>query len=114
MAAPSEKAWRKADGSVVIRVRLTPKSSSEAICGQLATAEGPALAARVRAAPEGGKANAALEAVVAKWLGVPRTAVSLAAGAKGRIKSVRVSGPPDAIEQRIAAGLRALDGSRNG
>lgn len=49
----------------------------------------------MRAKPEDGAANAAVEAVVAKALGVPKSAVRVVTGAKTRIKGLQVDGPPD-------------------
>jgi hypothetical protein len=84
-----------------VRVRLTPKSSVDAIEGLAETADGPALRARVRAAPSGGEANAAIERLVADWLGVPKSAVGVAAGGKSRVKSLKVTGTPAEIETRL-------------
>ena len=50
------------------------------------------MKARVRAIPENGEANAALERLVAGWLGVGKSAVAVTAGGKSRIKTVTVSG----------------------
>lgn len=85
--------WRTVAGGLMVRVRLTPKSSSDAVEGLCDTADGPALKARVRAIPADGKANEALVRLMADVLGVARTRVSLASGATSRIKSVVVAGP---------------------
>jgi uncharacterized protein YggU (UPF0235/DUF167 family) len=62
----------EADG-IRLRVRLTPKGGRDALEGVEAIADGRSiLKARVRAAPEKGAANAALEALVAKACGVPK------------------------------------------
>lgn len=97
--------WRPARDGVVLRVRLTPKSSKDAVEGVMATAEGPAVQARVRAVPEKGEANAALERLVADWLGVPRGTVSVDAGAKSRVKSVHITGDAARLAGAIAARL---------
>lgn len=95
--------WRSAPGCVIVRVRLTPKSSVDAVGGITTTAEGAALAVRVRAVPSEGEANSALERVVAAWLGIPRSKVTLAAGGKSRVKSLAVAGEPAEIIKRLAA-----------
>ncbi|MGI9403680.1 MAG: DUF167 domain-containing protein [Hyphomicrobium sp.] len=106
MAAASEQPWRTGNGCVIVRVRLTPKSSLEAIGGiTTPTAEGPAFSAHVRAVPAEGEANAALEKLVAKWLDVPKSAVRVTQGAKSRVKSLTVSGETDCLEQRLSAKL---------
>jgi uncharacterized protein YggU (UPF0235/DUF167 family) len=50
------------------------------------------LALRVTAPPEGGKANAAVCMLVATAAGVPKSAVSVARGARGRTKLIRIDG----------------------
>lgn len=108
MAEPGDKPWRVADGVLHLRVRATPKASSDTIDRVQTTAIGPALGARVRAAPEDGRANAALEVLVARWLGLPRTKVSVSAGAKSRIKTLAVAGDPLFLEPLVALKLHNL------
>ena len=100
--------WRLVPGCVIVRVRLTPKSSVDAVGGIASTAEGPALKVRVRAPPSEGEANDALERVVATWLGIPRSRVGLAGGGKSRVKTLRIDGVPTAIEHRLRALLGAV------
>ena len=102
--------WRLADGCVIVRFRLTPKSSREAIDGIEATADGPAFKARVRAVPEEGAANAALEKLAATWRGVPKSTGCLASGGKSRVKTLTVEGDPDVLAERLAAHFAALTG----
>jgi uncharacterized protein len=81
-----------ADG-VAIRVRLTPSGGADRIEGVETDSAGRRhLKARVRAVPEDGRANAALEVLIAKALGVPKSRVQVARGATARIKSVEASG----------------------
>jgi uncharacterized protein len=83
-----------------IRVRLTPRGGRDALEGVDTLADGRAvLRARVRAAPEKGLVNAALESLLAKSLRVPKSTVSVVAGGTGRVKVVAVSGRfPDLAE----------------
>jgi len=97
--------WRAGAGCVIVRVRVTPKSSLEAVEGVGVTAEGAAFLARVRSAPADGEANAALERLVARWLDVPKSAVRLTHGAKSRVKSLTISGDLGCLEQRLKAKL---------
>ena len=97
--------WRASKECVIVRIRLTPKSSLEAIDGVTTTAEGPAFTARVRAVPAEGEANAALERLVAKWLDVPKSAVRVTQGAKSRVKSLTVGGKADYLERQLSAKL---------
>lgn len=109
MSAPGpDLPWRHADACVIVRFRLTPKSSKDSIDGLQATAEGPAFKARVRAVPEDGAANAALERLAAAWLDVPTSTVCLVAGGKSRVKSLAINGDVQAIEGRLQARLDAL------
>ena len=61
---------------------------------------------RVTVAPEGGKANAAVCRVVAKALGVPKTAVKVVRGESARDKMLEVAGDDEAI----ATALRRVTG----
>lgn len=84
-------------------VRLTPRSSADALEGLAQAADGSAhLKARVRAVPEKGAANAALERLLAKALGVPASSVAVVAGGTARLKTVRVAGDP--VSLAAAAG----------
>ncbi|MFA5957298.1 DUF167 family protein [Hyphomicrobium sp.] len=95
---PAERAWRHEAACVIARFRLTPKSTKEAVDGLVETPDGPAFQARVRAIPEDGAANRALEELVARWLGLAKHSVSLAKGGKSRLKSLRISGDPGALD----------------
>jgi uncharacterized protein (TIGR00251 family) len=95
-------ATAKPDG-VVLHVRLTPKSSAARIAGAEDHGGKPVLKAYVTAPPEDGKANAALMALVADWLGVPKSTVSMAAGQKSRLKFVSVRGDAKTLLEKIAA-----------
>ncbi|WP_245415867.1 MULTISPECIES: DUF167 family protein [Mesorhizobium] len=89
---------------VELTVRLTPRSSSNKVEGLIASADGAQhLSARVRAVPEKGKANTALEELVAEWLGVPKRTVSIVSGSTSRLKTVMVNGDPRDLSARIAA-----------
>lgn len=88
----------RGDG-VDLFVRLTPKSSSDALEGLAEAADGSVhLKARVRAVPEKGAANAALEKLLAKALGRP---VSIVAGGTSRLKTVRIAGDPASLTAAI-------------
>jgi uncharacterized protein YggU (UPF0235/DUF167 family) len=89
-------------GGLRVRVRLTPRGGRDALEGIEILADGRAvMKARVRAAPEKGAANAALEKLIAKLCGVPKSAVTVVAGATGRLKTVHVAGEPDRIAARL-------------
>lgn len=104
----AERPWRHGDACVIVRVRLTPKSSKDTIDGVETTADGPALRVRVRAVPAEGHANAAVAKLLADWLGVPKTCVALVGGGKSRVKSLCVAGDPAFIEARLLARLDSV------
>jgi uncharacterized protein YggU (UPF0235/DUF167 family) len=89
-------------------VRATPKSARDGVDGLTETPQGPALAVRVRAAPDKGEANRAVERAVAEWLGVAKGSVSVSAGGKARVKTVEVAGDPARLAALIATRLREL------
>ena len=93
---------------LVLAVRLTPKSARDAVDGLGTLSDGRLVVlARVRAVPEKGAANAALEALLAKALGVGKSLVSVEGGATARLKQVRVSGDAADIAERVRALLGA-------
>jgi hypothetical protein len=96
---------------IAIRVRLTPRSQRDSIDGLEETAEGTALKARVRAVPESGAANAALERLLAGWLGVPKSSVEVIAGGKSRLKTIAVSGNSEELQRQLNAKLAGISGT---
>ncbi|MBL8703951.1 MAG: DUF167 domain-containing protein [Rhodospirillales bacterium] len=89
-------------GGLRLAVRLTPKSSADRLLGIVTDDAGrPALKVAVTAAPEAGKANAALEKLLAKALGLPRTTVSVVSGHTNRSKLVHLAGDPPDLLARI-------------
>jgi|TARA_Y100001001_G_scaffold148797_2_gene158041 hypothetical protein len=72
-------------------VRVQPRASRAGFDGARAGTDGRIrLAARVRAAPDKGAANTELCALTAKTLGVPKSTVSVIAGATQREKTLLV------------------------
>ncbi|HRK19563.1 MAG TPA: DUF167 family protein [Hyphomicrobiaceae bacterium] len=100
--------WRQGDGCVIVRVRVTPKSSKTKVDGVGETADGPAVLARVASVPENGAANAALEELIARWLDLPRRSATVVAGHRSRLKSVAIAGEEVAIQARLAAAIGAF------
>jgi uncharacterized protein len=88
--------------AVSFQVRLTPKGGRDALEGWAPGADGTQhLKARVRAVPEDGKANAALLALLADRLAVPKSSLRLAAGATGRLKRVEIAGDVQLLAARL-------------
>ena len=129
---PYRRAGRSSqDAHLLLTLRLTPKAVKDVIDGvdvsQLsagaragssadgkngggtASAKTATLTARVRAVPEKGKANAALEKLVAKWLGLAKSSVSVTAGGKSRLKTLRLDGDPDELAAKLDEAIARLD-----
>jgi uncharacterized protein YggU (UPF0235/DUF167 family) len=82
-------------------VRLTPAGGADRIDGAARDGDGRLyLKVRVRAAPEDGKANAALEGLIAKALGVAKSKICVARGCTARMKTLEIDG---VSEEKIAA-----------
>jgi hypothetical protein len=95
-----------AAGGIRVRVKLAPKASRDAVGGVMIDADGGAFVkASVTAAPEGGKANAALIALLAKAWRLPKSAISVVAGAASRRKTLLIAGDPAALIPRLAQAL---------
>jgi uncharacterized protein YggU (UPF0235/DUF167 family) len=96
--------WRPVAGGLEVRVRVTPRGGRDGIDGVEALADGRAvLNVRVRSAPQDGAANEAARRLLAKALGVPASAVNLAGGATGRVKTFRIAGDDAACAAALAA-----------
>jgi uncharacterized protein YggU (UPF0235/DUF167 family) len=98
-------AWRALPTGIALRVRATPRSSTNAVRGVVdLPGEGSAVSVATTAPPADGAANKAITAVIAKALGVSKGSVRVVAGATARLKRVEVDG--DAAE--LAAKLEDL------
>ena len=96
--------WRATADGIIVVCRLTPKGGRDALEGVSTLGDGArVILARVRAAPEDGRANKALCGLLASALGVAPSRVGLAAGAKSRIKQVAISGDAATLIARLTA-----------
>lgn len=74
-----------------LTVRVTPNAAADRIEGAQTDAVGRRfLQVRVRAVPEGGRANKAVEKLLAKSLGLAKSRVRVVTGATARIKGVDI------------------------
>lgn len=85
-----------------IRIKAVPGASRDAVAGML----GERVKIRVSAPPEGGKANRAIEAVIARALGIKPSQVSIVAGMTNPEKTVRVSGVEPVMVEAWVESLR--------
>lgn len=87
---------------------MIPKADRDAVFGFEDTPDGPVIKARVRAIPEKGKANTALIKLISKWLDHPKSDIELHSGSKSRIKTLKLSGNQDELENKLSTALQAL------
>ena len=84
-----------------LALKVTPGAPGDAVFGWL----GDTLKLRVSAAPERGKANAAVERFLAQTLGIPVTDVRIVAGASSPRKIVEIEGLSEAeVCRRLGKG----------
>jgi uncharacterized protein (TIGR00251 family) len=82
-------------------IKVVPGSSRNGIAGWL----GETLRVRVTAPAEDGRANAAVEATLARALGLPRGAAKIVAGGRSPWKTVEIEGVSDAeVRRRLDQG----------
>jgi len=82
----------------LLELKVSPKASRNAITGFM----GEALKLAVTAAPERGKANAAVEELLAQALALPLSAVKVVGGHTSKTKRIEVAGLSDAaLRQRL-------------
>ena len=87
MALPSDRRPYR------LTVRVTPKGGRDSVDGWTTDEAGrPVLKLRVSAPAREGAANDAVVALIARSLGLPRSAVRVAAGATARVKRLEIDG----------------------
>jgi uncharacterized protein YggU (UPF0235/DUF167 family) len=97
-------AWSVTPAGLRLHLRVTPNAGADRIEGVETRDDGSAvLRLRVAAVPDKGRANASAIALLAKALGVPKTAITLTAGETARLKTVVISGEAEALAARLDA-----------
>lgn len=88
----------------MVFLRVTPNAGRDSIDG-VETRDDASIVLRVRVAavPDKGKANAAVIALLAKTLRLPKSAMTLVSGDISRHKTILVSGVGADIAQALAA-----------
>jgi uncharacterized protein YggU (UPF0235/DUF167 family) len=90
-------------------IRLRPGASRTAILGRSILADGAEIViAAVSPPPEGGKANAALIALLAKLWRRPKTSLTIIVGATARNKVLHIAGPPETLMTELRCWLDEL------
>jgi len=87
-------------GGTRLRLRVKPGARTTAIVG----AHGGALKLAVAAAPEKGKANRAVVALLAEALGLPSSAVTITAGETSQDKVAEIALEPAAVRAILTTG----------
>jgi hypothetical protein len=78
-----------------LEVKVTPRASRDEIVGM----RDGLLAVRVTAPPVDDAANRALIKLIAKRVGVPRSRVRIARGARGRRKRIEIDASPELLKR---------------
>ena len=97
---------RQTDEGLFLSVRVQPKASKDRILGEHAGA----LKVSVTAAPEKGKANAAVISLLSEKLGVPKSSIEIVRGETSRLKTVRIRG---VAKETVSALLSGVSNSRS-
>ena len=85
-----------------IRIRVNPGASRTVVGGLWQGPDGERrLVVRVSAPPDKGKANKAVTAAVAKAFGLPKSAVSITAGEKDRLKTLQLETDAASVTARL-------------
>jgi uncharacterized protein (TIGR00251 family) len=104
----SETPWRYSTQGISVALRVTPRGGRDDIDGVETLANGRSVVkVRVRAIAEGGEANRAVTALLAKALGVPRARVRLLSGMTSRLKQIAVDGDPKKLGEALRAATTA-------
>ena len=97
--------WRISTTGISIALRVTPRGGRDGVDGIEQLSDGRSvLKLRVRAVADGGEANRAVLALLAKSLRVPKASVSLLSGATSRLKQVAIAGD----SARLVEALREI------
>jgi len=94
---------RRREENLILDLHVLPGAGREEVVGM----HGQRIKVRLRAAPVGGRANAALARFMAREFGVPCAQVMVLAGAHSRSKRLCIRGP-----QREPAWLARVDMDR--
>lgn len=102
--ADGPKPYRLTAEGLLLAVRVTPNAGVDRIEGIERRDDGRVvIRLRVAAVPDKGKANAAVIALLAARLDVPKSAISVVAGETARLKTVALAGDPGVLARRIDA-----------
>jgi uncharacterized protein YggU (UPF0235/DUF167 family) len=85
-----------------VHVRVTPRARAARIGGQREDGEGAMrLEVAVTEAPDAGRANAAVLALLAHEWRLPKSALAVVYGAAGRRKTISIAGDPSTLMAKL-------------
>jgi uncharacterized protein YggU (UPF0235/DUF167 family) len=94
--------FAEAPRGVRVRVRVTPRARAARIGGLREDGEGGVrLEVAVTEAPDAGRANAGLVALLAREWRLPKSALAVVSGAADRHKTISVSGDPGTLMAKL-------------
>jgi len=106
---PTASPFSPAPDGVRVRIRVTPRARRAGVLGVRAGADGrPLLAVAVTEAPEGGCANEAVVALLARAWRLPKSTLAMTSGASGRSKTIHIAGEGAGLMASLQAWYRAL------
>jgi uncharacterized protein YggU (UPF0235/DUF167 family) len=102
--AEGPKPYRLTAAGLLLTVRVTPNAGVDRIEGIERRDDGQmVMRLRVAAVPDRGRANAAVIALLAARLDVPKSAISVVAGETARLKTLAIAGDAATLARRIDA-----------
>ena len=102
MADPAGTPFSAVAAGLRVRLKVTPRAGRNRVEGLAPEADGGmALKVSVTAAPEDGKANAAVIKLLAAEWDVPKSTIEVVLGAAERRKLVQLAGDPAALRRRL-------------
>lgn len=108
-AASARGPFHLAADGLRVDLRVQPGARREGVEGPVVLDDGRVvLKLRVRAPPEGGRANAATIRLLAKSWKLPKSALAVVAGQTARRKTLMVTGDPGALKARLEGWLAEL------
>lgn len=96
--------WTPQAEGLVVALRVTPRADRDAIQDIARDAAGRLhIRVKVTAAPEDGKANAAVQKLLAKKWGLAKSSIDVISGATSREKRILVRGDGSKLAQMLRA-----------
>jgi uncharacterized protein (TIGR00251 family) len=103
LPAPASSFYRVSAEGLLLFLRVTPNAGRDVIDGVETRDDNfTVLRIRVAAVPDKGRANAAVIALLAKRLRLPKSSMTLVSGETARMKTVLVAGSFEELASKLA------------